>query len=807
LPIAKQIAEALEAAHEQGIIHRDLKPANIKVRADGTVKVLDFGIAKAMAPAAGSEAAAVLAYSPTITSPAQTRAGAILGTAAYMSPEQARGKTVDKRTDIWAFGAVLFEMLTGRRAFAGDDVSDVLASVLAKEPDWARLPPTLPPALGTYIRRCLHKDPRQRFRDMGDVRLALEGAFETAAPQSTSATSAVVRRRTVAITSAALVVGAAIAAFATWALTRPAPVTLQPMRFALVPPAAQALNITGSTRNLVLSDDGTHLVYVSGNERQLMVRAIGALDAVPLPGTTDAYSPFISPDGRWVGFFTGTELRKVSIAGGPPVTLCPIVGATRGGSWGPDDTIVFATADSTTGLLSIAAAGGTPTVLTTPDAAHGEGDHLFPSILPGGQAVLFTITPSSGGIDTAQVVVRDLTTGRTTTLIRGGSQAAYVALSTTSTSSGRAGSGQAGYLVYPVAGTLHAVRFDPLTLAVGSHPVAAVEAVTTTATRAALFSVSRTGALVYVPGGAGAARSLVWVTRDGHEEPLAGAPARAYQHLRLSPDGTRVALDIRDQQNDIWIWDLARQTMTRLTDTPAGEGSPVWTPDNRRVLFASSRAGAFNIWGQAANNTGPVERLTTSPNAQFPHSISPDGTRLVVRESVPTTGVDLRVLPLDPSTALGAPPRQTAALVQTTFTEGGGELSPDGHWLAYESNESGQNEIFVRPFPTVDAGRWPISTSGGSSPVWARRGTELFYLDGTGALTRVPIQTAPTFSAGTPTRLFDTRYYASEAGHPYDVSSDGQRFLMIKAAGIDQSPSMVVVLNWLEELKAKLAMK
>ena len=318
------------------------------------------------------------------------------------------------------------------------------------------------------------------------------------------------------------------------------------------------------------------------------------------------------------------------------------------------------------------------------------------------------------------------------------------------------------------------------------------------------------------PEGRGPPRSLVWVTRDGHEESLADAPPRAYQHLRLSPEGTQVALDIRDQQYDLWIWDLARQTLTRLTDTPAGEGSPVWTPDSRRVLFASAREGVFNIYGQAANNTGTVERLTTSLNAQFPASISPEGTRLVVREYVPTTGFNLRVLRLAPSTTLGASPstplgtpsaRQTEPLVQTTSTEGPGELSPDGHWLAYQSNESGRDEIFVRPFPTVDAGRWTISTSGGSSPVWARRGTELFYLDGTGALNRVPIRTAPTFSAGTPTRLFDTRYYAGEAGHPYDVSPDGQRFLMIKAAGTDQAPRMVVVLNWLEELKARLPMK
>ncbi|MSO61821.1 MAG: hypothetical protein EXQ50_07000, partial [Acidobacteria bacterium] len=316
-----------------------------------------------------------------------------------------------------------------------------------------------------------------------------------------------------------------------------------------------------------------------------------------------------------------------------------------------------------------------------------------------------------------------------------------------------------GYLVYALAGTLRAVRFDPGTLAVLSDPVPVVEAVTTLQTGAAEFSVSRTGALVYVPGGAtGVARSLVWVTRQGHEAPLAAAPLRGYFMPRLSPDGTRVALEIRDQQDDIWIWDLARQTLTRLTDAPAADQFPVWTPDSRRIIFLSGRAGVFNLYGQAANNTGTVERLTTSPNGQMPLSISPDGTRLIVWENVPATGSNLRVLRLDPSTPLGAgpatppgtPSRQTEPLLQTPFSEDNGELSPDGRWLAYQSNAPGRFEISVRPFPNVDGGHWTISPSGGTRPLRARSGTELFYLDSTNALTRVAVQTAPTFQCRHP---------------------------------------------------------
>ena len=657
LPIARQIADAVEAAHEQGIIHRDLKPANIKVRPDGTVKVLDFGLAKLVETTSGEFPASDSSRSPTITSPAMmTGVGVILGTAAYMAPEQARGKPADKRSDIWAFGAVLYEMLTGRRAFPGDDLPDTLANVLKSAPDWNALPADVLPHVRMLIQRCLARDRRERLADMSVALFVMtEPSLVTERPRTLAAshlrTQRWLGRRLVIPTAVAIVVGAA-AGIGVWLAMRPSAPRVA--RFALSPTGAAALALDQVSIDLAITRDGTHIVYkgVGTNGNQFFVRALNRLEPTPLTGLGAPHAPFLSPDGQWIGFVdvgSSVGLKKVAITGGPVLPVCGLDGQSRGAVWSDDGSIIFATSLPATGLQRVSSAGGEPTVLTTPDGQRGEIDHIWPQFLPGGRSVLFTIT-TTGGIEASQVAVLDLRTGAQKTLLRGGSQAQFV---------------PSGHLVYAAAGTLRAVAFDLDRLEVIGTPVPVLPQVVTLPTGVAEFDIARDGTLAYASGGVGAAaaRTLMWVDRQGHEESITAAPARAYVTPRLSPDGMRVALEVRDQAADIWVWDFGRETLTRVTHDPGIDWAPAWTPDGRRVVFSSQLGGGVSsLFMGAADGSGAVERLTHSGNIQLPSAVSPDGRHVIFGEGSAATADDVMMLTLDKD-------HRVQPLVQTPFSE------------------------------------------------------------------------------------------------------------------------------------------
>ena len=784
LPIAKQIAEALEAAHEAGVIHRDLKPANIKVREDGTVKVLDFGLAKVQDGALEGGPNQL----PTHTAGA-TEMGALMGTAGYMSPEQARRRPVDKRADIWAFGVVVYETLTGRRPFEGEDASVTLASVIRADPSWDSLPETVPPAFSAYLKRCLHKDPSQRVRDIGDVGLALEGAFDTTA--SAPGASAVALQLSVwpraLPTLTAVLLVALVTGLGVWTLSRPDRPGV--VRFTMAREVTPSLYIGPVSQDVAVSPNGQLVAYLSGaadlGAERLHVRSVDQLTSETLVTEGQMNNPFFSPDGLSVGFYNRLQdtilLQRVSVDGGPTSTICAIPSSLRGASWGADGAIVFATEGTASGLWRVSAVGGEPEPLTTPDVGQGEVDHLWPEILPGGEAVLFTI--QANPIEESQIAVLSLDTREHTVVVRGGSHPRY---------------SPSGHLLYGVRGNVWAVGFDLRDLETFGDPVPVLEGVLTKDAGATDYDVSENGSLIYVPDFSAAAeeRTMVWVDRQGREE-LLSAPPAPYESPRISPDGQYVAVDVVESETSyVMVYDLQRDIPTRLTVGPGFNRYPLWSPDGQRVLFTSNRDGdgRRNIYSKAADGTGQVERVTTSDNFQVPQSWSADGQSLVIMDTVPS-GIDLALV------SFGAEPR-TEGLIETAVADVYAEVSPDGRWIAYDSGA----EVWVQPFPDVEGGRWQISRDGGGSPVWGLAGRELFFrLGDTRDMMVVAVDTEPTFDAGTPEFVFSGPYISGQAlrTRPWDVAADG-RFLMVKesaAEGAGGAPYIVVVRNWIEELK------
>jgi serine/threonine protein kinase len=786
LKLALQMAEALEAAHEKGVIHRDLKPANIKITPDGKVKILDFGLAKAYA---GDQESVSLADSPTISA-AATQKGVILGTAAYMSPEQAKGKSVDKRADIWAFGVVLFEMLTGRQLFTGETASETLASVMKSEPEWDTLPPNLHSRLRFLLERCLKKEPRNRYSGISDARVEIQEVLTDPGGLFVQPVTTVKPRKKLRVGIPWVAAAIFVAGVAVWFLKpSPPPEPKQVMRSEYVLPEDQHFFQAGTWgEQLAVSHDGNQLAY--STTKGIYIRSMNELDARLISGTDEnAISLFFSPDDQWLGYFSLSDqkLKKISVSGGAPTVLCDATAVTHS-YWNEDNTIVYT--DLLSGVYRIPDKGGTPEVLVERPAVNAG------QLLPDGKSVMFVDSRSQP----RKTIVQSLETGEQTVVLESGA-GEYL---------------PTGHFVYRAEGSIFAVPFDPENLEFAGGAVSIMEATQS-------MAISSSGTLVYVPRTTDASGSaatpeytLVWVYRDGREEPL-GADPDYYLFGRISPDGTKVALEVLiDDNPDIRIWDTVSKNLRRLTFDKADDDFPLWTPDGQRVVFRSDRGGGFGVFLKKADGTGEVEELysTSDPGLVMPWSWSSDGNTLMLYEIsfAPTLNSNIGMLSI-------AGDKQRKGLLEEEYVEAEPQISPDGRWIAYSSNESGKFEIYVRPFPDVEEGMWQVSTSGGHSPLWSPDGKELFYRNGDATMV-IPVDTDRTFSHGNPEILFHGTYITSDVPPlismtSWDIHPDADRFLMIKpsavtegesseAATADEPRKIIIVTNWFEELKQRV---
>ncbi len=785
LNYAKQIAEALEAAHEKGVTHRDLKPVNIMITPEGVVKVLDFGLASIPSREGGSNPT----NSPTMTM-AATQAGMIMGTAAYMSPEQAAGKVVDKRSDIWSFGVVLWEMITGAQLFSGETISHTLADVLRAPIDFASLPAATPAPIAELLQRCLDRDVKTRLRDIGEARVTIQKCLANpkGAMQSASTESRTPSRWAWAV-AGALAITTAVALWMPW---RAAPELPKPVRFQIAPPPGVIPAGVFS-----ISPDGTKLAYVgfgSDGVSRLWVRTMDTLESHALAGVEMLNVPlFWSPDSRFIAFDTGGKLKKQDLAGGPLQTLCDVPATVVGGSWNRDGVIVFGL-NNGAGIQRVSSAGGAPSLVTAMNAARNDRLHLFPVFLPDGRHFLYLVRSAASENSGVYLGALDSKPDQPEPkrLVATGFSPGFVPFP----------DGKGGAILFQSGGTLLAQPFDLRRLETTGEAVPLAEQLGSYI-GFGYFAASDNGILAYRDGASGGTTQLGWFDRQGKRLGVVGTAHnyRGPASLALSPDGTRVAAARTDGNNfDIWLTAFSRASDTRFTFDPASDLNPVWSPDGNRIAFSSDRAGQFDLYQNASNGAGQDQLLFKSDHVKVVEDWSRDGRFLLYYDVDPKTKSDLWVLPMDgASSGEKQGGRKPVPFLRTDFDEQNAKFSPDGHWVAYQSDESGRNEIYVRPFPAADGGgKWTVSQGGGTQPRWRGDSKELFYLAPDGNVMAVPVSTSVDgFQPGTLAALFKGPPNADG----WDVSADGKRFLFPVPAGESAQAPFTIVQNWISLLK------